>query len=60
LPGTTDLFYGRLARANRFVVIQYSPQPQFIPLPGRRENSALLARTWDAQLSLRSRDIINP
>jgi hypothetical protein len=60
LPGTTDLFYGRLARANRFAAIQYSLQPQFIPLAGRQENSALLARIRDAQLSLRSRDIINP
>src|SRR6267143_2272276 len=58
LPGTTDFLHGRLARANRFGVIQYSVLQEF-PLREISGDAVLSPRAHLQSLSC-SRDIIKP
>jgi hypothetical protein len=51
LPGTTDLLHGRLARANRFAVIHYFLQQEFIPC---QDLKAMLFFTESTQYTIPS------
>jgi hypothetical protein len=51
LPGTADLLYGRLARANRFAVIHYFLQQEFIPC---QDLKAMLFFTESTQYTIPS------
>src|SRR5207245_172202 len=59
LPGTTDFLHGRLARANRFGVIQYAVLLQEFPLREIPGHAVLSPRAHLQSLSC-SRDIIKP